>query len=37
VDTKSKKIFFYKSTPFSDGIKIYYSEDIWDRRKNWNG
>lgn len=28
VDTKSKKIFFYKSTPFSDGINIYYLEDI---------
>ena len=28
VDTKSKKIFFQEATPFSDGIEIYYLEDI---------
>jgi hypothetical protein len=28
LDTKSKKIFFQEATPFSDGIGIYYIEDI---------
>jgi hypothetical protein len=28
VDTKSKKIFFQEATPFSDGIEVYYLEDI---------
>lgn len=28
VDTKSKKIFFQEATPFSDGIEVYYLENI---------